>query len=138
MTKNTLLDFGAAVHAKDFTRFHSHLAAVTQKHVSPAMLAEHFKVFMDQGIDPTGAIRTLKPVFTPDPVITGKGELVVQGYYPSKPLRLSFKLYYQSEANAWKLSGADLKAKPPQTGVSGKNIAKRQQNTHSAPSRGIL
>jgi hypothetical protein len=53
----------------------------------------------------------LKPVFNHPAKIDSDGVLIVQGYYPTTPHRIIFKLKYLEEESEWKLVGVDVNLK---------------------------
>jgi hypothetical protein len=85
--------------------------------VTPAKLKEIFQTFVDQQMD-LSAISGVEPVFNPAPAVDGDGVLVLQGSYPTTPMRVNFRLKYVNEKSAWKLIGIKVDAKP--AGVAGK------------------
>ena len=113
----SLLAFNKSLQAKDFTSFHKQIAALWQAQVTPAKLKEIFQSFIDQQMD-LSAISGVEPVFNPAPAVDGDGVLVLQGSYPTTPLRVNFRLKYVNEKAAWKLIGIKVDAKP--AGVAGK------------------
>ena len=53
-------------------------------------------------------IRGVPPVFEEPPTITTEGLLTMQGYYPTKPLRVLFTMKFLYELPRWKLFGLDV------------------------------
>jgi hypothetical protein len=114
---DSLLAFNKAIEAEDFTGFHKQIAALWQAQVTPAKLKSIFQAFLDQDIDLSG-VTTVEPIFTQRPAVDDDGVLVLQGNYPTTPVRIDFRLKYVYEKTAWKLIGIKVDAKP--AGAAGK------------------
>ena len=113
---DSLLSFNDAVSTKDFTAFHKQIAALWQAEVTPTKLKTIFQAFIDQQMD-ISSIKGVDPVFSPAPKIEDDA-LVLQGSYPTTPLKVNFRLKYANENSAWKLIGIKVDAKP--AGAAGK------------------
>jgi hypothetical protein len=111
MTEASLLSFGRAVKKKDFSKFYEDVASVWQKQTSPEKLAEVFSEFFDKGIDLPSVVKDMEPIFNHPAAIGANDVLLIQGYYPTKPNRVIFKLKYLSEEGEWKLFGIDVNLK---------------------------
>jgi hypothetical protein len=110
MTKEALLDFNQAIKAKDFKPFHDKIAALWKREVTPEGLQKTFQKFIDLQVD-IGGIQDVNPVFDKPPALDDNGSLAVSGYYPTKPLQVTFNLDYTYEHPAWKLIGIRVKVK---------------------------
>jgi hypothetical protein len=111
MTETSLLSFGRAVKKKDFSRFYEDVASVWQKQTSPEKLEEAFSDFLDKGIDLPSVVKEMEPVFNHPAAIGADGVLLIQGYYPTTPNRVIFKLKYLNEEGEWKLVGINVNLK---------------------------
>jgi hypothetical protein len=114
---DSLVAFNKAIATKDFTSFHKQISTLWQAQVTPEKLKTIFQTFIDQQMD-LSAISGVQPVFNPAPTVDGDGVLVLQGSYPTTPLRVDFRLKYVNEKSAWKLIGIKVEAKP--AGIAGK------------------
>ena len=107
----SLLAFNRAVQAKNFTTFHKQIASVWQKQITPAGFRKAFADFVDQKVD-IGIIADLRPVFEPKPGLDEDGFLLLQGYYPTEPNKMRFKLRYIQEEGAWQLINIAVNVSP--------------------------
>jgi hypothetical protein len=107
MTLDTLLTFNKGVQAKDFTGFYKEIAKVWQEQTSPEKLKGIFQDFIDKELD-IAPIKKLEPVFNKPAEINSDGVLVINGYYPTTPKRVVFRLQYLQEGSDWKLVGIKL------------------------------
>jgi hypothetical protein len=103
LTDTTMQDFVAAVRDKSFAAFYDTLSDTWKKQTSAQALRNAFQSFIDQAID-LSATKGLAPVYDEAPSVNDDGELVLNGHYPSKPLRASFTFRYLLESGSWKLS----------------------------------
>jgi hypothetical protein len=114
---DSLLSFNKAIQAQDFTGFQKEISALWQAQVTPSKLKTIFQTFIDQQLD-LSPITTKDPVFSEPPKIDGDGVLVLQGFYPTTPSKVDFRLKYIYEKTAWKLIGIKVDVKP--SGAAGK------------------
>lgn len=115
---DTLIAFNQAVQEKNFAKFHQErLSPQLRKDFTLNRFTKAFRVFVDKGYDISN-IATSEPVFDLPPVINGEGLLVLKGYYPTHPNKVTFKLTYikENEPPAWKVAGINVQATPPDTG----------------------
>lgn len=111
LTRQTLLDFDRSVVAADFTQFHATISEMWQSEISAQELTKAFQPFIRQKIRIAGTANTLSPTFSPAPKIDNS-VLTLQGFYPSKPSRLTFRLKFVPEGDAWKLFGIRVNVVP--------------------------
>ncbi len=114
LTKATMNDFSDAVQAGDFTDFHKKIAKVWRDDTSPDDLLTSFKGFVDdkEHYNFKKAISSLNATYSPAPSmdkVRGLDALIVNGYYPTKPMRANFELKYTMDEGAWKLIGIRIK-----------------------------
>ena len=107
LVAQTLLDFNAAVQAKDFTSFYETISRTWQGQTSAEQLAETFKSFVDNQID-ISPIQNVTPEFNAPAVIDNKGALNITGFFPTQPSRVIFDLNFVFEQSEWKLLGISL------------------------------
>jgi hypothetical protein len=110
LVHQTMLDFAAAVNAKDFSDFHQKIAKFWQEQITGEDFGRIFKSFIDKNID-LSPIEALTPVFQKKPYLDGNGFLVLQGVYNTEPLGTHFKLKYVPEDTEWKLVGINIETK---------------------------
>ncbi len=97
LSKNSLVSFGEAVKKKDFSEFYDDIAALWQKQTTAEKLKDSFKSFLDKEIDLPAAIEGKEPIFNQPAAVDSDDVLTVQGYYPTKPNRIVFRLKYLEE-----------------------------------------
>ncbi|HUG90435.1 MAG TPA: hypothetical protein VML55_06360 [Planctomycetaceae bacterium] len=107
LVTSTLLDFNAAIQAEDFTGFHESVSTAWQQQITPAQLLEAFQSLIDREVD-LAAIEEVPAVFSEPPGFDENGMLVVQGFYPTRPVRVAFELTYAYEHPEWKLFGINV------------------------------
>ncbi len=107
--------FMTSVREKSMQTFWNHVSLQAQQRHSIAQLDEAFKGFYT-GVSLKGdPIAGKSPVFNTQPLVDANGWLVVEGYYPTTPARLEFRLRYVAEGLAWKVSSINLKTMDPST-----------------------
>ncbi|HEX8281561.1 MAG TPA: hypothetical protein VF551_09295, partial [Chthoniobacterales bacterium] len=108
LVRDSLLRFNEAVQAKSFVGFHKQVAALWQKQITPEKLQSLFQVFIEQKAD-ISPVAKLEPTFVNPPAIDEDGLLQVEGFYPTKPNRVRFKLGYLFETPEWRLIKINVK-----------------------------
>ncbi len=103
----TLLAFNQAVGEKSFAGFHEQISRAWQEQISANKLQEIFADFVDKEID-ISSIKEVEPILTEAPQIDSNGILILQGYYPTHPASVNFRLKYLHEHPAWKLFGIQV------------------------------
>ncbi|MBL8674239.1 MAG: hypothetical protein JNL07_05070 [Rhodospirillales bacterium] len=111
LIKNSLIGFNDAVQSGNFDVFHARLATPFRQQFTPEKLRQAFRSFSDQGID-IAPIAAQEPVMSEDPVIDGRGALLIRGYFATKPSRVSFSLDYLMSDGAWKLISINVRVRP--------------------------
>ncbi|MEY2494649.1 MAG: hypothetical protein QOJ45_1141 [Verrucomicrobiota bacterium] len=113
MVRDTLLAFNKGIQEKNFSSFYKQeLAALFRDQMSLEKFTEAFKSFFEKkGYDLSGVAKS-EPVFDEPPSINSDGVLVVNGYYPTRPNKITFKLKYLSEKGAWKIVGINVQVFP--------------------------
>lgn len=108
----TLLAFNQAVQEKSFADFRrEQLSSKFREQFSLEKFTEAFQPFLDGGYD-IANIADSDPVFEVKPAIDDDGILLLQGYYPTRPNKVSFRLRYIHGSSGWKLLGINVKAVP--------------------------
>ncbi len=111
LVAETMFDLALAIKARDFTGFYNNISALWQKDTTPKELYEIFKSFSDQNMDLT-VLQGFNPLFTEEPFFDENNWLVLQGYYPTQPSIVYFRLEYLNENTAWKLIAINVDVKP--------------------------
>lgn len=103
--------FMSSVREKSMRSLWNHVSPRFRDKYSVAQLDEVFKDFY--GLAITGdPLAEKSPIFTAGPSMDRDSNLVVDGYYATSPLRVSFHLTFAMEGRAWKLVGINVSAKP--------------------------
>ena len=111
MVNETTQLFGRSIKAGSMEEFYNGISDTWRRQTNVEELDAAFRVFIDADLDLTG-IRGLNPVFDKEPSVDGNGILVVEGHYPSRPLRYGFRYKYLQEGKEWKLFGLNGNVKP--------------------------
>lgn len=112
LVKATLLTWNDANVTGNYTVFHAKLSKPFRDQFPPDRLKQIFKKFADEDID-IDVVAALKPVYEPVPAIDGDGKLVVNGYFPTEPMRVIFALEFIPSDGEWKLIGINVKTDNP-------------------------
>ena len=72
-----------------------------------AQLAVAFSDLRSQNVE-LGPLLVVNPVFTRLPYFTERGRLHLSGYFPTRPKRVKFDLWYEAVANRWRLFGLSV------------------------------
>ena len=108
---DSLLLFNVAIQTKNFEDFYGHSAKLWQKEVTPEEMLGIFQSFIDKEVD-ISPIAKAEPTFEGTPAVNEDGLLVMKGFYPTEPSRISFELKYIDEDGSWKLVGINVNVKP--------------------------
>ena len=112
LVKATLLTWNDANVTGNYTVFHAKLSKPFRDQFPPDRLKQIFRKFADKDID-IDVVAALKPVYEPAPAIDGDGKLVVNGYFPTEPMRVIFALEFIPSDGEWKLIGINVKTDNP-------------------------
>jgi hypothetical protein len=109
---DSLFAFNKAVQQKSFTQFHEERLSTQFKKKFPLeKFTATFQVFLDKNYDISNIAKS-EPVFDNSPAIDNDGYLVVKGYYPTRPNKVTFELTYEYESSAWKVLGLNVQVVP--------------------------
>ncbi len=114
MVNATTQTFGRSLKARSLDEFYDSISETWKRQTTVEDLNAAFKVFIDAELDLAG-IAGMSPVFDMEPAIGENGVLVIEGHYPSTPLRLDFQQKYLQEGSEWKLLGLNMNVKPVET-----------------------
>ncbi len=128
MIEKTLLDFSAAIKAKDFTEFFGTISdrwkyrGMSQREIEDSIenkenritipqLHTAFKAFIDAGVDFSDI--TNQEMKLKEPArINSDGVLVADGEFSGPKTRTIFKMEYYFESGRWRLFGLTIDLKP--------------------------
>jgi hypothetical protein len=104
MTSSSVLLLARAINNKDFSEFYNATSKVWQSQTTPEALKEAFIKYIEQNIDLT-FVEGHSPEFTEKPSLDESGRLILKGYYPTQPSRLTFTAKFIRQESEWKLVG---------------------------------
>jgi hypothetical protein len=104
LVKRAMHDFAVSVNKKSMGHFHSTISQLWQKQFTIDKLDEAFGKFYNLGVDLT-ILDSLEPIVEPVTKLGENGELVLKGYFPSKPNQVYFEQKFIYEGVGWKLYG---------------------------------
>lgn len=104
MTSRSVLLLARAINSKDFSEFYNATAKVWQSQTTVEALKETFIKYVEHNIDLT-IVEAYSPEFSEKPSVDESGRLILKGYYPTQPSRLSFTIKFIRQESEWKLVG---------------------------------
>ncbi|WP_421997634.1 hypothetical protein [Reyranella sp.] len=108
LVKANLLSFNDANVTGNYDVFHAKLSKPFRDQFPPDRLKSRFKEFHARHID-FDVIAALKPQYEPAPRVDDDGKLLVEGFFPTEPLRLHFDLKFIPSDGEWKLIAINVK-----------------------------
>ena len=105
--------FITSVREKSMQRFWNHVSLQAQQKYSVAQFDEAFKNFYTGATFKGDPLAGKSPVFNMQPSVDANGWLPVEGYYPTMPARLEFRLQYVTEGLGWKVRSINVKMMEP-------------------------
>lgn len=102
LVQETFARIDDALRQKDFSDLYHHMSGAWQQQFSVKRLEEIFKPMVVAG-GRLDAAQTVEPIFAQPPYLNEAGLLVVRGYFPTQPHRLTFSFLYIYELPKWKL-----------------------------------
>jgi len=108
MLAATMISLGGAIIRDDFTDFYAREVSDEWKiRTSPGALRETFRGYERFDMD-LARLAKRNAIFRRKPFIDEDGMLVLEGYYATRPLPISFAIRYLHEPPDWKLSALDV------------------------------
>jgi hypothetical protein len=104
LVKRAMRDFALSVNSKDMTHFHSTVSQMWQRQITPEKFNEVFGAFFNAGVDLT-VLDGFEPSIEPVAELGENGNLILQGFFPTKPDQVHFKQQFIYEGVGWKLVG---------------------------------
>jgi hypothetical protein len=112
LERHSLLAFNTAVHEKTFASFYKQeMASLFCDQISLEKFTAIFHPFFEKEDFDISAIAKIDPIFDAPPAFGENGALVVAGHYPTAN-KVTFKLEYFHEKDAWKLTAINVKVSP--------------------------
>jgi hypothetical protein len=110
LVKRSMHDFGLSVNNKSMEHFHATVSQLWQRQFTTEKLNEVFGGTFDTGWDLT-VLDKVEPIIEPVLTLGEHGELVLKGYFPTKPKPVKFEQKYLYEGVDWKLLGFSIEIK---------------------------
>lgn len=109
LARSVLLKLNDSIKKKDFTDFYESVSNTwrNQMGLSKSRMERTYQPFIDAGVT-MDDVATVDPVFTEPPLINSTGVLVLNGFFPTSPNRVRFKIELIYEMPEWKLFGIDV------------------------------
>lgn len=113
MVRDTLLAFNKGIQEKNFSNFYKQeLATLFRNQMSLEKFTTAFQSFFEKKGYDLSDVANADPVFEEAPKLDNDGVLAVNGYYPTRPNKITFKLKYLFEKSAWKIVGINVQVYP--------------------------
>jgi len=110
LVKRSIHDFGLSVNSKTMEHFHSTVSQLWRRQFTTEKFNEVFGKTFDAGWDLI-VLDKDEPVIEPVLSLGEHGELVLKGYFPTKPKQVNFEQKYLYEGVDWKLFGFGIDIK---------------------------
>src|SRR5205823_14298750 len=107
MIKTTLIAYSQANMTGNYSVLRDLAAPAFQQVNSVARLSEIFREERNKNLDLSPVV-LLRPELLRPVVVDERGLLNVEGYFPSKPQMVHFKLVFQSAAQRWQIGRAHV------------------------------
>jgi hypothetical protein len=110
LVKRSMHDFAVSVNDKSMEHFHGTVSQMWQRQFTTEKFNEVFGKFFGSGMDFT-VLDGFEPIVEPVAALGENGELILQGYFPTKPNQVHFVQKYIYEGVGWKLYGFSFETK---------------------------
>lgn len=110
LVRNAIIALNQASLTGNYSVFRDLAAPSLRESMTVARLSEYFKPLRDSGVDMSGAL-LYGPQFRKPPVIIRKKLLWLEGYVPTRPKQIEFKLVYQKVKGKWRFLDVDIRLK---------------------------
>lgn len=110
LVKRSMHDFGVSINSKTMEHFHSTVSQLWQRQFTTEKFNVVFGKAFDSGWDLI-VLDKVEPVIEPVSGLGEHGELVLKGYFPTKPKPINFEQKYVYEGIDWKLFGFGIEVK---------------------------
>jgi hypothetical protein len=131
LVRNSLITLNDALRTGNYTVLRDIGAPGFRAANSAARLSQIFASLAAQNVD-LSAVAVITPQLAEQPALDQeKGMLLLKGYFPGEPVRISFELLYQAVDGQWRLFGIAVQPGSSQTGspsaeASGSTASKRR------------
>jgi hypothetical protein len=111
LVKGSLMTLNDANLTGDYRVFHARLSEPFRKQYTPDRLKATFKEFNEKNVD-IDIVTAMTPTYEQPPYVDSEGKLIVRGFFPTEPSRVSFEMDFVSAEGDWKLIRINVKVSP--------------------------
>ena len=111
LVAESMQQFALAVNAKSMAGFLEHVSNLWRRQTTAEKLDESYGAFYKTGMDLT-VLQRYSPSFDSKPVVDDDNVIVISGFYPTRPSRVTFTQKYMYEGLSWKLVGFKINVAP--------------------------
>jgi hypothetical protein len=111
LVKASLMTLNDANLTGDYRVFHARLSEPFRKQYTPDRLKETFKEFNEKNVD-IDIVTAMAPTYEQPPYVDGEGKLIVRGFFPTEPSRVSFEMDFINGDGDWKLIRINVRVGP--------------------------
>jgi len=111
LVKSSLMSLNDANLTGDYRVFHARLSEPFRKQYTPDRLKATFKEFNEKNVD-IDIVTAMAPTYEQPPYIDSEGKLILRGFFPTEPSRVSFEMDFVSGEGEWKLIRINVKVSP--------------------------
>ena len=111
LVKGSLMSLNDANLTGDYRVFHARLSEPFRKQYTPDRLKATFKEFNEKNVD-IDIITAMAPTYDQPPYVDSEGRLIVRGYFPTEPSRVSFEMDFINGDGDWKLIRINVNVHP--------------------------
>jgi len=109
--KASLMSLNDANLTGDYRVLHARLSEPFRKQYTAERLKATFKEFNDKNVD-IDIVTAMTPTYDQPPYVDAEGKLIVRGFFPTEPSRVSFEMDFISGEGEWKLIRINVKVGP--------------------------
>jgi len=111
LVKASLMSLNDANLTGDYRVFHARLSEPFRKQYPPDRLKATFKEFNEKNVD-IDIVTAMTPTYDQPTYVDADGKLVVRGFFPTEPSRVSFEMDFVSGEGEWRLIRINVKVGP--------------------------
>ena len=111
LIKASLMSLNDANLTGDYRVFHARLSEPFRKQYPPDRLKATFKEFNEKNVD-IDIVTAMTPTYDQPTYVDADGKLVVRGFFPTEPSRVSFEMDFVSGEGEWRLIRINVKVGP--------------------------
>ncbi len=114
LIKSTLLTWTDALSTGNFSVMRALASDEFQAELSEQELLETFRPFQEEAADIRNFVVTMDPVPSSETGRGEQGQLILAGYFDTRPNQINYRLTYVQRAGGWKLLGINIRTAPPE------------------------